>query len=371
MKNAQNKTIEDFFAEADIHDLAREKNGGLLTCAVALVVLFVESLLVYLAVYDKMAVPLALIAHFVVSALLGIYARMLKNSGRENRFAYLLFLVTATTGPFGAAGIVMSVTLYFFFIGRNLSFQDWYDSIFPSIQSTPAEEVYSDLIVGRDESSRTYSVISFLDVISYGNEAQKRQALAKMTSNFHPNFAAAFRKALNSDSNTIRVQAATAISKIESQFTDRLMKIARVKAEFPEEPVVVKALAEHYDNYAYTGLLDSDREQTNRQKAYEHYMEYLQLEPGDVDVRTRIGRILMREKEYEKACDWFNKCIQLGHSTDTISQWYSESLFQCGRYDELRRYSMHLRTLPHAEPHIQPVAVREALLLWQTAEGRI
>ena len=149
------------------------------------------------------------------------------------------------------------------------------------------------------------------------------------------------------------------------------MKIAKVKEQFPNEPVVVKALAEHYDNYAYTGLLDSDREQNNRQKAYEHYMEYLQLVTADVDVRTRVGRLLMREGAYAKACDWFQKCIQLGYNSDAISQWYSEALFKCGKYEELRRFSMHLKNIPQGEAYAQPVAVREALNMWQSAEGRI
>jgi len=259
--------------------------------------------------------------------------------------------------------------MHFIYLRHSQSFEGWYQSIFPLMGLTQSEQVYDDLVVGRDESSRTYSVIPFLDVLSYGNELQKRQALAKMTSNFHPQFAPAFKKALNSDSNTIRVQAATAISKIENSFTEKLMKLTKTISKFPNEPVVIKALAEHYDDYAYTGLLDSDREQGNRQRAYEHYLEYLELQPADVDVRTRVGRILMRNKEYEKASKWLWQCIQLGYSSDSISEWYSEALFHCKKYDDLRRFSLHMKQPSDVSSSAQQ-PLHEALNLWRTAEGR-
>lgn len=373
MKNVPNnteKTIEHFFAEADIHDLAREKDGGIVTAFMACIVFVVESLLVYWAINANLSPLFVLVLHGAVSVILYVYARILRDSSRENRFAYLLFLVTASTGPFGAAGVVFSLLLYFIFNRRSQHFSEWYESIFPSVNVSQPEQVYDDLLIGRDESSRTYSVIPFLDVLSYGNELQKRQALAKMTSNFNPSFAPAFKKALNSDSNTIRVQAATAISKIESSFTAKMMKLTKVNDKFPNEPVVVKALAEHFDDYAYTGLLDADREQSNRQKAYEHYLEYLELQPADVDVRTRIGRILMRNKEYEKASKWFAQCLQLGYTSDAIAAWYSEALFHCKKFDELRRYSLHLKQAHQDQSSPQQSLLRDALNLWRTAEGR-
>lgn len=372
MKNELNnntKSIEAFFAEADIHDLSREKDGGIVTIIVASVVFIVESLLVYWAVKQNLQPAFVLVLHLAVSIMLWIYASALRSSSRENRFAYLLFLVTASTGPYGAAGVVFALIVYFIYRRSSQPFAEWYDSIFPKLTISQAEQVYDDLVVGRDESSRTYSVIPFLDVLSFGSEVQKRQALAKMTSNFHPNFAPAFKKALNADSNTIRVQAASAISKIENQFMTKLMKLTAIMDKHPNEPVVVKALAQHYDDYAYTGLLDADRELTNRQKAYEHYLQYLDMQPADVDVRTRVGRILMRNKDYDKACKWFAQCIQMGYSSPAIAEWYSEALFNCGKYDELRRYSMHLHQISPENASPAQAILRESLNLWRS-EGR-
>jgi len=366
----KNKTIDDFFAEADVHDLKRERNGGFITCVVAFVLFVVESLLVYWAVNANLPVGFVLLLHGVVVVALYIYSRMVMRRGGENRFALLLLLTTATTGPYGAAGVMLTILLYFLFVRKSQSFEEWYASIFPAMVQSHSQKIYDDLMVGRDESSKNYSVIPFLDVLSFGSELQKRQALAKMTSNFHPNFSPAFRKAMNDESNTIRVQAATATTKIENAFMERLMKLVKLKERFDQEPVVVLALAEHYDNYAYTGLLDADREQANRKRALEHYNEYLEIEPQNLDVRTRIGRILMREKEYEKACSWFKQCMDLGYNSESISQWYSEALFNCGRYEDLRRFSLTYKPTLQASAAAQPLPVKEALALWSTTGGR-
>lgn len=366
-KVQKNKTIEDFFAGVDIHDSEREETGGVITLVISFLLAGVESLIVYWVVSGQFSVKFGLCLHAAVVILLALYTIALMRRGSENRFALLLFMTTATTGPYGAAGAMLAVTLYSYFIRKSQSFDQWYESIFPSMKQSRSQRIYNDILLGRDESGRTYSVVPFLDVLSFGTEIQKRQALAKMTSQFHPNFASAFRKALNDNSNTIRVQAATAVSKIENGFMEKLMKLTKLKERFDKEPVVVLALAEHYDNYAYTGLLDADREYTNRKKALEHYQEYLDLDPNNTTVRTRIGRILMRAKEHDKACDWFRQCIDLGYNSDEILQWYGESLFHCKKYNELRHFNNTYQTTLSSTSTPQPLAIKEAFSLWASA----
>jgi polysaccharide biosynthesis protein PelE len=365
MKSAQPRTIQEYFAGPDVHDVQREEHGGAITCVIAVVVLLVEILLASQLLKGSVSVAFAAFTHLIIVGLLTFYARVLVRGGSENRFALLLALSTALTGPFGAAGVILTILFYVFFTRKAMPFAEWFDSIFPSVLQSRSQRIYEDIVVGRDESSKTYSVIPFLDVLSFGNEAQKRQALAKMTSSFHPNFAPAFKRALSDSSNTIRVQAATAITKIENLFLERLMKLSALKDLHPKDPVVVWALAEHCDGYAYTGLLDADREQANRRKALEHYQEFLHLKPSDIDAHTRVGRILMRNRDYEKALDWFKNCIEQGYVNESISLWYSEALFACGRFDELRYHARHSVNLSERATALQPV-LKETLGLWST-----
>ena len=150
---------------------------------------------------------------------------------------------------------------------------------------------------------------------------------------------------------------------MESHFLKRMMQLTEVRNMHPKDPLVVWALAEHYDNYAFTGLLDFDREQLNRQKALEYYHEYLQLRLAEIEPRNHIGRILMRNKDYEKACEWFRQCIASGYSSPSMSQWYSEALFACGRYEDLRTYRAGLPPVSKQDMPLNST-LGDALALW-------
>ncbi len=356
------KAVEEYLAVPDIHATRREKNGGLVALTAGAIVTPLEFYVLHGIVTGGISPMTGLLLHMFVTVALAIGAVVLRR-GAEARFALLLLLGVITTGPFGSAGVVLTVITYLWCTRRALAFDEWFDSIFPKQLQMASQRIYDDIVIGRDESSVPYSVISFMDVLSFGSEVQKRQALARATAQFHPNFAPMFRKALADHSNTIRVMAATGISKVESIFLRRLMQLTELKEQNPKDHLVTWALAEHYDNYAYTGLLDYDREQINREKAMQYYNEYLQMQPQDIEPRNRIGRILMREKQYEKACDWFRQCITAGYASDSISLWYSEALFASGRYEDLRIFCVNLSPVS-VQNATSSTAMREAIALW-------
>lgn len=360
--NDATKVVEEYLAVPDIHDIRRERSSGVVTLIAGLIVTILEVVLLRGIINNNLSPYVVLLVHILVVLVLGVFAILMRH-GSEARFMRLLLLAVITSGPFGSGGVVLAIMTYVWCIRNALAFEEWFSSIFPKQPHIISQRIYDDIVIGRDESSVPYSVISFMDVLSFGNEAQKRQALARATTNFHPNFAPVFRKALSDHSNTIRVMAATGISKVESIFLKRMMQLTEIKSKHPKDHLVTWALAEHYDNYAYTGLLDFDREQLNRRKAMEHYNEYLTMQPQDIEPRNRIGRILMREKQYERACDWFRQCITAGYTSDSISLWYSEALFACGRYDELRSYCANLPPML-VQNATANAAMRDALSLW-------
>lgn len=355
------KAIRQYLMPPDIHKTQHEKSSGYVALIAGVFLCPLEFFLVYGIIVHSISAIIGFLLHIAVVSVLAFCVRVMSNNA-EKKFVFLLLISVMTTGPFGAAGTILTVLTHMWCTRNAMAFEEWFISIFPKMQQTTAQIIHDNILIGRDESGDPYNVISFMDVITFGNEAQKRQALSKATSNFHPNFAPVFHKALSDSSNTIRVLAATGISKIESQFLEHMMQLTELKSVRSKDPLVVWALAEHYDNYAYTGLLDFDREQNNRQKALGYYQEYLRLNPKEIEARNRIGRILMRNREYEKACDWFGKCIMEGYSSDSISGWYSEALFACGRYEDLRRYRSSA-ALPQEGSNLNST-LREALALW-------
>lgn len=356
--------VDAYLAAPDIHDVRREKAAfALFPAVMSAIMLVLHGLNVYYLFSNGGNVALFLVVHVIFSAITALLAWARMKAGYDCRFLTMLTLTSAVVGPFGAAGTLFATVLYLWYRVRGMSFAEWFQTIFPYTTPTLPEAVNEDIVTGRDESSKLYSVIPFLDVIAVGSEAQKAQALSKMMLQFHPSFAPAFRMALNDRSNMIRVQAATATTKIENAFLDRLMKITSVRKKHPQDADVLLALAEHYDNYAYTGILDPEREQTNRTKALECYMEYLKIRPSDSYVRTLVGRLLLRDGRDEEAAVWFKESLQLGYQTDTMVLWYLESLYRCGRFKELREQSRS-GIVSNALRQQLNLSLSEALALW-------
>lgn len=363
------ESIETYFAGIDIHDEKRVDAGGLgalLASALMLVLHGYNAWLYFFA--QSVSLVTAFVFHAVLSLIAGLCAWLFLRVERESRFFVLLFISTATIGVFGAAGTLLSVLLHLWYMRYAQPFSSWFISIFPSPHLEESQQIYDDIQVGRDESSKPYSVVPFLDVIWYGNEAQKRMALSKMTSRFHPNFAPAFKKALGDASNSIRIQAATAISKIENQFMARLMKLNQLHSEHPQNPTITLAIAEHYDDYAFTGILDSDRERHNREQALKYYQMYLDLRPTDMMVHMRIGRLLMRNNEPSRAIDWLRQAIDRGHNAPSLMAWYAEALYACGRFSELRQLAREGKWGAQSEG--LTASLSETIAFWNGAAGK-
>lgn len=356
--------VEELLAPPDIHDSSRESIVGLpIFMVVSLVLSVGHALNLFWLIAKGNGAFLFIIIHAVLLFITYLYAKAQKMAGGDTRYAYLLFVMSAVVGVIGSLGAFLSALLSIFFYRLALPFKEWFYSIFPFRDSTLPEQINDDLVLGRDENAKNYSVMPFLDVMAVGSEKQKRVALARMTTMFDPIFAPAFKKALEDPSNTIRVQAATAINKIEGIFHDHLVTLQALVKKHPRNAVVKKALADHYDAYAFTGLLDPYREVQNRERAREHYVEYLALQPNDADARLKVGRLLVRGGHYTEGADWLKSSMDQGFSNHNMKVWYLECLYHSGQYARLRdavmNTPMDLNTLQAEQP-----ALAEAINLW-------
>lgn len=360
-------TVEEYLAPPDIHRTRFQPlNGLLLVLIFGIILTLGHSLNVYLLLWKETPPFLNLLLHLLLVGVAGLLVYLLAKAGLDTRMAMLMFVTTSVMGALGALGTLLSTIQAAFYVRYRHEFEDWYNSIFPRGTNTLPEDIVEKLELGRDENPIEYSVIPFMDVMEIGNEAQKREALSRMASNFHPRFAPAFKQALVDEYSSIRVQAATAITRIENIFHEKLLKITQLHREFPKNPIIKKGLAEHYDNYAFTGLLDEERERTNREKAREKYLEYLQMRSDDMEVRLKVGRLLIRSQRYDEAANWFKHSLEEGYATDPLKIWYMECLFMTRRYDELRTAASTFRIDLSQYKNFQPEMV-ESIHLWAQA----
>lgn len=358
--------VEDVLAPEDIHDAntvtaATATNGLFIILAVIVSLLHAFNLYLFLGTNLWPIIPILI--HIAIATVTCMVTYAQYRSGMDVQHLAMLSIVSATTGIFGSVGALLGFIITLIFRGRAQHFKEWYESIFPTDQVTDAQHIYDSILEGIDENPRAYSVMPFVEVMNLGSENQKRRALAKMTSRFSPRFSAAFRTALSDSNNTIRVQAATAVAKIEREFMAKLERIEEARAREPKNPNLTMALAKFYDDYAFTGVLDSELEKLNRERAINTYKSYLQQDPNSAEAWIAIGRLLYRNKQWEEAADWFRHALDRGWKVNNMVLWYFECLFRLGQFRELRRAILeHGRGIVGQEE--LPRDVRDAVSMW-------
>lgn len=358
--------VENVLSPEDVHDASRVSvatatSGLFLMLSLGLIV--VHAFILYLFIGSPMWPIIPLSLHLGVSVVVALIAYAQYRKGMDAQHLALLAIVSATTGIFGAAGAFLGFLFTVVFRRRSYHFNEWYETIFPTDLPSESQTIYDSITEGLDENPRNYSVMPFVEVMHLGSENQKRRALAKMTSRFNPHFAPAFKIALSDHHNAIRVQAATAIAKVEREFTTMLERIELARAERPNDAKIIFALAKFYDDYAFTGVLDKELERVNRERAIAAYRSYLQYDQNAPEAWMAVGRLLYRTRQWKEAADWFRSALDRGLKNPRLILWYFESLFHLHQHRELRRAILeHGRTVTTQED--LPRNVRDAVGFW-------
>lgn len=360
------KYVDEVLAPEDIHDAnvvtpATATNGLFIVIAIILVVLHAFNLYLFLGTGMWPVIPVLI--HLAISAVVAAIAYAQYRKGMDVQHLALLAIVSTTTGIFGAVGALFGYFSTLVFSARAHHFKDWYETIFPTDTTSEPQVIYDSIMEGLDENPSHYSVMPFSDVMRLGSENQKRRALAKMTSRFSPRFSSAFKSALSDSNNTIRVQAATAIAKVEKEFTHKLERIELARAKEPNNATLTLALAKFYDDYAFTGVLDSELEKLNRERAINAYKSYLQQDPNSSDAWIAIGRLLYRNKQWTEAAEWFRHALDRGWKVNSMILWYFECLFRLGQHRDLRRAILEYGRGVVGQEDL-PSDVRNAVSLW-------
>lgn len=372
MKSHKNKAIdynqyvEEALAPEDIHDAsmvtsATSTNG--LFLVMTLLLFLAHGFNLYLFLGTGLWVVIPLLIHLGISVIAAAVAYAQYRRGMDVQHLALLAIIASTTGVFGVIGALLGFLSTVFFQMRAHHFSEWYATIFPTDTPTEPQTIYDSIMEGIDENPSRYNVMPFADVMRLGSENQKRRALAKMTSRFSPRFAPAFRIALADTSNGIRVQAATAIAKVERDFARKLERIELARSKDPRNPILTLALAKFYDDYAFTGILDSALETLNRDRAISAYKTYLQNDPNSAEAWIAIGRLLFRSHEWEQAAAWFRQALDRGWKMNRMVLWYFECLFRLGQHRDLRRAILEYGRGITTQEDL-PRDVREAVSLW-------
>lgn len=279
---------------------------------------------------------IAALMHVLAVALLGLGTWKVRPNGGHSRYLVLLFVTTAFLSIFGPLGTMLAMLLYVQFRRNATPFEEWYASLFPDHFDAPSEKLYEMLTRGLADSAKQENVTSFTDVLQYGSIEQKRAVISLLTRDFKPEFAPALQSALSDANPAVRVQAATAAASIENAFLERAMELEQAAREASGDSTAQLEVARHFDNYAFSGILDGDRQAENRRKAEECYRKALDLEPTLADALLGVGRLMVRTDRLEEAARWFEAGFAKGILRPGELAWYMEAVFRLGDFDRLR-----------------------------------
>lgn len=280
-----------------------------------------------------------------------------RRSGLDSRLSAVALLGVAACGPFGAAGAWITFSAHAIQHRSSHGRSRGTRSSIPAAALTPESPA---LRVGNPaEESANAPIASFNDVMALGSIEEKRAAIALLTTRFRPEFTPALKRALRDPDPAVRVQAATAASRLENQFQRRVRELeAEADAGGPEARV---ALGDYLDEVAGTGLLDESRAALWRERALELYRSALPERLAQVALP--IGRALVRLGREQEACEWFDGPAASIPASSHMLFWRLEAMYRAGRYRELRGLCQEHRDLLQARG-VAPEPLRQAAMLW-------
>lgn len=340
---------------------------GLLHSLFVLTTLALETAIIVCVALGWLPLIFGVGCHIVVTAMTIGIAYRVRQRKRVSRFFALLAISTAFCGPFGPLGTGFALILHYYFRRNATPFEEWYMSLFPDEVDQPVRQLYEMLTRGLSEAAASKSLSSFTDVLTYGTIDQKQAVITLLSREFRPEFAPALLTALADDNPAVRVQAATAAANIENNFLNKLMELEAGAKAAPNDISAQSALAQFFDDYAFSGILDDDRQAENRRRAEEAYQTVLKLDPENPDTILRIGRLLIRSGRVDEAIEWFEWGFPKGAINPQSISWYLEALYRKGDYGRLRSASRVFGEELANSPEVGE-RMRDIVKLWSEPE---
>jgi polysaccharide biosynthesis protein PelE len=304
------------------------------------------------------------LGHVAICAALAVWLWTVAKRGRDLRLPWSLLGATATLGPLGAAGTTLCAALFAYFRRRTLGFEAWYAALFPEAKTEEARALFQEIVAGGDDDETAErSVASFVDVLAFGAFEQKQGMLALIAAYFRPGFAPALKAALAHNEPAIRVQAATAVAQIESRFLRRSLDLDKEMRRRPDDFALIFAAARHFDDYAFTGLLDSDRQNENRKRAMALYARALALRPEDAKVEVALGRLLVRVGRHVEAVAILARAEAAGRLPADGAIWLLECFYALRDFAALRAIAARIAPILE-KSDVADTAVRDAAKFW-------
>jgi hypothetical protein len=309
------------------------------------------------------AQPISLLPVHAAATLIAILVLLpLRGSLGRQPMVQMFLVTTIFLGPLGVLGTAVAALLERGFAWHARPFSEWYDALFPPADADQTRALYERVVLRGHGPMERSTVAPFADVMALGSLEEKRAAIALMVGGFRPEFAPALRAALNDREPAIRVQAASAVARIEHRFLQRSMKLEERRLTKPDDADLLRETARHHEELAATGLIDEGRAREAARSALTLHLRLVAMRaPHRQDSVAAVGRLLLRLNHAEEAARLLASAANGVGATPAIVVPYLESLFQLHRFAELRAFCQRVQS-QHDDQF--PDASKAAMRLW-------
>jgi hypothetical protein len=309
-----------------------------------------------------------LLVHFGISGIILLLAYRRFNNNEEFSMMFTLGIGLVFMGIIAPAVLLCLQPILARFKRDSTPFEEWYNSLFPDQTESAPEKLFNSVRRHETPGRETSGVVSFSDIITSGSTTQKFATIAMIARSFKPSFTPVLKQALQDDANEIRVQAATAIGKVTDDYIKKIQILEDKLTRNPDDPKSLMALANLYDDFSYTGILDQSHEHKTRSRALDLWLKVCSLERENDAGQLAVGRLLMRLEKLDLAVTWLERIIHEGKATPKIIAWYMECLFQTGKLDELRKFAASPLSVIPEKNELSPSSLA-AIGLWRATHS--
>lgn len=330
---------------------------------VVVIAIAVEACVAVLLLQDTLpSWALGLGAHIGFLSLLGVWVHRRRRKHLDIRVHFLLALTCAGLGVIGAVGTLIAMAVVAVATRHAQPFENWYQQLAPKHDPNDLAHLLQDLESGRENAAYVTLIEEFSATLAYGAYREKQAVLSLISRHYRPEFAVLLREALRNGDASLRVQAATAIEKVEAAFTRAWVRLQAASVARSHDFSAQLRLASHLEQYADSGLLESPRDQQVRERALQAFKRCVALRPDEPDARLGLARAQLRCGQPAQAIEGLRG---LAPEQRTAEEWWclAEALFQSRAFDELRELAREaLEVLgDNASPQMRAV-----IKLWLT-----
>ncbi len=294
-----------------------------------------ETFILLLYLFDILNIYFVIFVHIVIIILLFLFVHLAYKQQKDLLYPLLLLLSTLGAGPFGLAIFLLTVLFRPLLSVFTITPEGWFLGLFPEHNFSPFRLIYQRVKSGWDDYNLSSEITSFKNTFIYGTIAQKQSTLDAIIKDYQPCYSSILLQALADPNNTVRIQAAAIISKIENN-NDLKLQALLAKKNLNQNDEENLKLAEFCEEYINLGFIDSLKKKELGHLAVSLYKDHLNKYPDDSAVSCAVGQLLFLMKDYNEYILWFNEHKKRFKKTSEMAFiQYREVLYKLQRYDLL------------------------------------